>query len=304
MRLITTPQRIEPRVFLIGVGALIACLVTLVGLAGCAADAPAPTSAELKATETAITRRVLATLTAQVRLTPTPDATDTPRPTRTPTPFNPTNTPRPTLTPTVTHTPTPTPAQVVYFKLELKGRILFWTDRDWTPTVYSMKPDGSEQIPLSDNPLLARLIYDYYAGRESRSPDGQWVAKVELVGEVPEIFIRRPDNTSPQRVTIGSAANYDPVWSPDSKWIAFVSQRDDNDEIYITDPRGRNQRRLTQNNWEWDKHPTWSPDSKRIAFWSNRETGRKQIWVMDASGEDPVNLSNNEWNDWDPVWVK
>jgi Tol biopolymer transport system component len=61
--------------------------------------------------------------------------------------------------------------------------------------------------------------------------------------------------------------------------------------------------RLTKNDWEWDKHPTFSPDGATIAFWSNRETGRAQIWAMNQDGSSQRNISNNEWNDWDPVYI-
>ena len=64
--------------------------------------------------------------------------------------------------------------------------------------------------------------------------------------------------------------------------------------------------RLTQNDWQWDKHPSYSPDSRQIVFFSNKENedGRMQIWIMDANGGRPRNISNNPYNDWDPVWIK
>ena len=40
-----------------------------------------------------------------------------------------------------------------------------------------------------------------------------------------------------------------------------------------------------------------------------RETNRdqaeqKQIWVMNLDGSGAHNLSQNQYNDWDPIWVK
>ena len=69
-------------------------------------------------------------------------------------------------------------------------------------------------------------------------------------------------------------------------------------------PGGRFAERLTVNGWEWDKHPTWSPDGSQIVFYSNRESGRRQLWIMNADGADQTNLSKNEYNDWDPMWVR
>jgi TolB protein len=61
---------------------------------------------------------------------------------------------------------------------------------------------------------------------------------------------------------------------------------------------------LTMNTWEWDKHPSWSPDGTQIVFYSNREGGHKQIWIMDADGSNQRNLSHDEFENWDPVWIR
>ena len=42
-----------------------------------------------------------------------------------------------------------------------------------------------------------------------------------------------------------------------------------------------------------DRDPSWSPDAKRIAFTSGRKMETLQIYVMDADGGNPQNLSNN-----------
>ena len=47
--------------------------------------------------------------------------------------------------------------------------------------------------------------------------------------------------------------------------------------------------------------PRYSPDGKRIAF-VHDAGGRGQIFVMNADGSEPVNLSNNDFCDRSPVW--
>ncbi|HRA66447.1 MAG TPA: hypothetical protein PL187_10525, partial [Caldilinea sp.] len=84
----------------------------------------------------------------------------------------------------------------------------------------------------------------------------------------------------------------------------FASTDTGGDEIYRVNSDGSVAQRLTFNTWEWDKHPSWSPDGARIVFYSNRDTGRRQLWIMNQDGSGQLNLSSNEYNDWDPVWVR
>jgi TolB protein len=47
--------------------------------------------------------------------------------------------------------------------------------------------------------------------------------------------------------------------------------------------------------------PAWSPDGSRIAFLTGRD-GNGEIYVMNADGSGPTNLTNNPAEDYDPVW--
>ena len=89
--------------------------------------------------------------------------------------------------------------------------------------------------------------------------------------------------------------------------IAFSSNRDGNWEIYVMNVDGGNQQNLT-NNPSDDRDPSWSPDGKRIIFYSNRDghaiDGRStsEIYVMDADGGNPRNLTNDHNDDRFPAW--
>ncbi len=99
--------------------------------------------------------------------------------------------------------------------------------------------------------------------------------------------------------------------------IAFVSSRDGHIrddipipalEIYVMDADGGNQRRLT-NNPASDHSPAWSPYGKHIAFVSYRAGHvdaqgftTSDIYVMDADGSNPQNLTNDPSDDRQPSW--
>jgi TolB protein len=239
--------------------------------------------------------------------------------------------PTATSTPTPTATPTPDPFEAILKMItptpapleQYTGWIAFRSDRPGSRTgLWVMRPDGSEVLPANDPTGL----YDHLIEQATWSPDNQRRIWVEDDGSGVSVAIYMwrydvPAHWKEARVELlnNSGINYQPSFSPDTQSIVFTSQRHAGptdgdwglwgDEIFIIyfadyNPSGYVQpRRLTNNDWEWDKHPTFSPDGQTIAFWSNRISGRAQIWAMNVDGSNQRNLSNNEWNDWDPVWL-
>jgi Tol biopolymer transport system component len=183
---------------------------------------------------------------------------------------------------------------------ELSGKIAFVSDRLGEDQVFVMDADG-QNVAL----LTQRAVYDSARACEPHARDGLRRVIVQPGDrQAPQLFLVDARYESVTPITQLAGLAYDPAWAPRSERIAFVSTAPGNDEIYTVNPDGSDLQRLTWNTWEWDKHPTWSPGGRQIAFYSNRLTGRRQIWVMDADGADVRNLSNNEYNDWDPVWLK
>jgi hypothetical protein len=205
----------------------------------------------------------------------------------------------------VTVTPSPTttgPAPVRSIPPELRGKILFLSDRleHEQPDVLLYDP-ATGRIALVTQPWA----YDRAQSLESLSPDGMQRVIVRSYHNDSQLWL---ENTADgwQTYLTGElgGADYEPAWQPGGPLIAYVAQQDLNDEIYVFNKDTQKKRRLTINTWEWDKHPTWSPDGKQIVFWSNRQTSRKQIWIMNADGSDQRLLFQDDWNNWDPVWVK
>ncbi len=91
--------------------------------------------------------------------------------------------------------------------------------------------------------------------------------------------------------------------------IAFISDRDGSsfDQIFLMDSDGSNVEQLTFD--ETDKsYPMWSPDGTRLLYVADGGFGpynnryNLDIWVMNADGSDPVNLTQYQGNDDDPIW--
>lgn len=301
---------------------MLCCLTWAPILTACAADAtPTP---DLTVTQVAVHTAAVATLTAEFPTatntpidTPTLAPSATPLPSNTPTPMpSPLPSATPTLSPTLTMTlaPTPTPkpvcreAQTGWIGFKRQKRCNTRTgDGCGDVEIWVMKPDGSNQALMCD-----KTDYNWALEQDRTHPDGTWYLDVarNQGHDIQRIFAdgRR------EWIIVNNRADWDPVLSADGWWLAWVTNRNGNDEIYIKtmDWQDSNQRWLTVNQWEWDKHPTWSPDGHKIAFYSNRadklNEATRQIWVMDVVSDQGVNLRNisnrPDKVDTDPVWFK
>jgi TolB protein len=199
----------------------------------------------------------------------------------------------PTFTPTsAAEAGALTPAQV-------RGKILFKTDRAGYVQIYRMDADGSNQRPF-DNA-------SFYAQLEAELPFSANKHEQVVVRGEGQLDLWRFNLVTGQelRVTSTGKPEYDAAWSPVDNRIAYVSEETGNGDIYMLNLDGSAVERLTINVDNFDKHPTWSPDGTKIAFWSNMGfNNTRQIWVIDLATRTIRSLSDNPYNDWDPVWVR
>ncbi len=234
---------------------------------------------------------------------PTVTPTATPVPTETPTPIptpSPTNTPiPPTPTPVVVIIPaTPTPAELT--RESLRGKILFQTDRDGAASIYSMNPDGSNQTPLPSggDSIYADLLADLPV-----SPNGSEYVVPRGPGQLDLWLVNRADGAE-LRITSTAGNEYDVAWSPVDQRIVYVTEERSPGDISLINLGGSAITQLTDTPAQMDRHPTWSPDGTQIAFWSTRGfRGNQQIWLLDLQTNEVRSLSDNAFNDRNPVWV-
>ena len=98
------------------------------------------------------------------------------------------------------------------------------------------------------------------------------------------------------------------VWSPDGTRMAWDTRRLGNLDIYVMDvddnPNNAEQKNLTKDSKKDDVHPRFSPDGTKILFESKRD-GDWELFAMDSrTGENLVQLTNNEKNDKNAEWSR
>lgn len=178
---------------------------------------------------------------------------------------------------------------------------MFKTDRSGKVEIYRMDADGSNQLPL------ARESWAIYTELESELPFSPSKQEQIVIRGEGQLDLWRANLATGQelRITSSGQAEYDAAWSPVDNRIAYVSEETGNGDIYTLNLDGSAVVRLTDNVEDFDKHPTWSPDGSKVAFWSDMGFNKtRQIWVVDLDTRVLTSLSDNPFNDWDPVWVR
>lgn len=111
-----------------------------------------------------------------------------------------------------------------------------------------------------------------------------------------ELFTLALDGASaPVKLNAGNVSR-SPTASPDGTRVAFAVSMDELgtgvriDDIFAVDRNGMNMRRLTTAAG-LDESPAWSPAGGRIAYQHWEVNGRSDIWVMNADGTAPANLT-------------
>ncbi|HEV8564002.1 MAG TPA: hypothetical protein VGR41_03755 [Actinomycetota bacterium] len=127
------------------------------------------------------------------------------------------------------------------------------------------------------------------------------------IGEQGVFWTIRPDGSDRTKVDVDVPGFVGvPSWSPDGTRIAFaVNSFDDPHppggyyDIYTANADGTDPTRLTSE--EIDHNPVWSPDGTRIAY-VHGYSNDQQIWVMNADGSDPHQVTDRKGLNIFPSW--
>ncbi|WP_205696022.1 PD40 domain-containing protein [Conexibacter sp. SYSU D00693] len=168
------------------------------------------------------------------------------------------------------------------------GAIVFTSASDGDDDLYAIAPDGTGLRPLTATP-----------GREQQpavSPDGRSIAFKTVVSgpRDEESWVAAFDGSGARQVTTTPGDlrfSTQPAWSADGQRLLVRSNRDEGHydvwSVRVSD--GGDPRQLTDDTAD-DRYPVPSPDGTLIAFRSDR-AGDPDVWVMDADGANPRNLT-------------
>ena len=131
-------------------------------------------------------------------------------------------------------------------------KLVFVSDRDFAPGVYTMNADGTKQRKTSRGSGVAFASPGW-------SPDGARIAFTSDEEGGNDVYVMRANGAGQKRLTVnGLPTDSGPLFSPDGAQIAFQTNRDGNFEIYAMSPNGEDQINLT-NDPAADLTPDWQP---------------------------------------------
>jgi oligopeptide transport system substrate-binding protein len=184
------------------------------------------------------------------------------------------------------------------------------TDTTMPTSTTTLTPTATATPSHSPTPTITPTITPY----PTRTPQPTWTPTPSpLVGEgerfvfasdtggYVQIYSMDGDGRGRTAITDEQAHSHLPEWSTQAGQLLFISEREGNVEIFALSPGDYSPRNLT-NNPATDWSPAWSPDGTRIAFESDREDSHREIYIMDADGDNVVRLTEHPATDVQPTW--
>lgn len=195
-------------------------------------------------------------------------------------------TPSPTPSPTPFPTPTLTPAPEALAAFDARPIVFDSDEIGDDMNIYSMAWNGSGLQQLTASSARQR--------EPDLSPDGQWIAFEQAIGNAWHIYSMRSDGSRQQRLATGR----EPDWSPDGRFIAYESPYPE--DVWIMNADGSGQQRLIGTPAR-DRAPSWSPDGARIVYMTE-VSGVWQLFVADVNTGISTQITQGGTDKRFPVW--
>ena len=112
------------------------------------------------------------------------------------------------------------------------------------------------------------------------------------------IFVLPATGGTPKRIT-PKTPSYLHGWSPDGRYLVYTGGRDGDFDVFRIAADGSGEEVNLTRSKGLDDGPEYAPDGSAIYFNSVR-SGTMQLWRMKPDGSEPVQLTNDEFNNWFP----
>ena len=120
----------------------------------------------------------------------------------------------------------------------------------------------------------------------------------------PELYVSDINGSRPQRLSHSNGASMSPAWNPKTgQSIAFVSDRGGTPQLYLMNADGTSPAKLDLPEKGYVIDPAWSPNGQLLAFSWRRPNDDYDIYVMDASSRQIVELTRDQGRNERPSWA-
>ncbi len=182
--------------------------------------------------------------------------------------------------------------------------IAFCSNRSGPLEIWMMNRDGTNQHQVTEiggTSVFPEVSPDGTKIAFSGSPDANGPE-----GET-DIWVINVDGTGLAQLTTTAGADAYATWSPDGTQLAWLSGQSGATEIWAMNADGTDPHALTTDTTSKDQLPDWSPDGAKIAYESagvcdQGTTCPGHIFVMNADGTSPVQITTGAGDDFGPAW--
>jgi TolB protein len=170
------------------------------------------------------------------------------------------------------------------------GRIVFIEAKAGAFQLYTMNPDGSDVVQVTNLPPSQNPFWT-----PAYSPDNQQIVFSNDATGVMELYVISADGTGLRQLTHDAGDDIFARWSRDGNVILYS-------RLFIANMQGAYHHLATINadgtNPEFVTHvlfddigPTYFPNGEQILFGSTRENLRSGVWIANADGSNPKGIT-------------